>query len=94
MIPYPLMEGINMDNSVFYLKNYGRVVLTVREEMEKKGISRSKLAKQAGLIYNSVNRYYKGDVLSSVDLDILAKICFVLDCDITDVLRYEKPDGR
>ena len=83
-----------MDYSVFYLKNYGRVIITVREVMEKKGVSRNKLAKAAGLVYNSVNRYYQGDALSSIDLDILAKICFVLDCDITDVLRYEKPDGR
>ncbi|MCL2545214.1 MAG: helix-turn-helix transcriptional regulator [Clostridia bacterium] len=83
-----------MDYSVFYLKNYGRVVLTVRAMMEKKGFTRNKLAKATGLAYNSINRYFQGDVLSSIDLDILAKICFVLDCDITDVLRYEKPDGR
>ena len=80
-----------MEYSVFYLKDYGRVILTVREVMGKKGVTRNKLAKAAGLAYNSVNRYYQGDALSSIDLDILAKICFVLDCDITDVLRYEKP---
>jgi len=83
-----------MDYSVFYLKNYGRVSITVRKVMEEKGFTRNKLAKATGLAYNSVNRYYQDDTLSSIDLDILAKICFVLDCDITDVLRYEKPDGR
>ena len=83
-----------MDYSVFYLKNYGRVVLKAREIMDQKGITRHKLSKATGLAYNSINRYYQGDALSSIDLDILAKICFVLDCDITDVLRYERPDGR
>lgn len=82
-----------MDNSIFDLKNYGRVVLTVREMMEQRGITRNKLAKTAGLVYNSVNRYYQGDVLSSIDLDILAKICFVLDCEIHEVLRYERPEN-
>lgn len=73
------------------LKNYGRVVLTIQEMMEKRGMARTRLAGLIGAKYTVVNRYYKGEVLSKVDLDILAKICFVLDCDIQDVLKYERP---
>lgn len=75
------------------LKNYGRVVLTIQEMMEKRGMARTRLAGLIGAKYTVVNRYYKGEVLSKVDLDILAKICFVLDCDIQDVLKYERPQA-
>ena len=79
-----------MNNSIFNPKEYGRVVITVKETMEKKEITRNKLSKLAGIGYNTVNRYYKNE-LENVDLDILAKLCFVLECDIKDVLKYEKP---
>ena len=79
-----------MNNSIFNPKDYGRVVITVKEIMEKKDITRNKLSNLAGIGYNTVNRYYKNE-LENVDLDILAKLCFVLECDIKDVLKYEKP---
>jgi len=80
-----------MDDSIFILKDYGRVTITLKDVMDSKGITRNKLANLTGLVYNSVNRYYQSAPITSVDLDILAKICYVLDCSISDVLRYEKP---
>ena len=80
-----------MDNSIFNLKDYGRVTITLKEVMDSKGMTRNKLANLTGLVYNSINRYYQSAPITSVDLDILAKICYVLDCGIGDVLKYEKP---
>lgn len=80
-----------MDNGIFTLKEYGRVVITLKEVMDKQGMTRNRLANLTGLVYNSINRYYRGEPISSVDLDILAKLCFVLGCEVGDVLRYEKP---
>lgn len=80
-----------MNNGIYTLKEYGRVVITLKEVMDKQGITRNRLANLTGLVYNSINRYYKGEPISSVDLDILAKLCFVLGCEVGDVLRYERP---
>ena len=81
-----------MNESIFVLKEYGRVVITLKDIMERQGMTRNRLASLTGLVYNSVNRYYQNAPISSVDLDVLAKICFVLNCDIADVLRYERPE--
>ncbi len=81
-----------MDNGIFTLKEYGRVVITLKDVMDKQGITRNRLANLTGLVYNSINRYYQSEPISSVDLDILAKLCFVLGCEVGDVLRYESPD--
>jgi putative transcriptional regulator len=80
-----------MSEGIFALKDYGRVVITLRDVMERQGITRNRLASLTGLVYNSVNRYYQNAPMSSVDLDVLAKMCFVLNCGISDVLRYERP---
>jgi len=81
-----------MDNSLFNLKEYGGVVITLKEVMDKQGITRNRLAKLTGLVYNSINRYYQPAPITSVDLDILAKICFVLDCQVADILHYQRPE--
>ena len=26
------------------------------------------------------------------DLDFLAKVCFVLDCEVSDLLEYQRPE--
>jgi putative transcriptional regulator len=79
-----------MHDSIFTLKDYGRIVITLKDVMDKQGMSRNRLATLTGLVYNSVNRYYQNAPISSVDLDVMAKMCYVLKCEIADVLRYER----
>jgi len=83
-----------MENGIFALKNYGRVEITLKDVMDRQGMTRNRLATLTGLVYNSVNRYYQNVPIASIDLDVLAKICFVLNCNIADVLRYEKPNDE
>ena len=78
-----------MNDSVFFLKDYGSVKIILKDILDMKEIARNKLSKLTGLSYNTINRYYKNAPITSVDLDILAKICFVLNCEISDLLKYE-----
>ncbi|MDR0326135.1 MAG: helix-turn-helix transcriptional regulator [Oscillospiraceae bacterium] len=80
-----------MDSGIFVLKNYGKVIITFREAMEMRGFNRNKVAKMTGLSYNTINRYYQGDGISGVDLDVVAKICYVLQCEVGDLLKNERP---
>ena len=82
-----------MNDGIFVLKEYGRVTITLKDVMDEQGMTRNRLATLTGLVYNSVNRYYQNTPISSVDLDVLAKMCYVLNCEIGDVLRYEHPKG-
>lgn len=77
-----------MDDGIFILKNYGKVKFCIKETMSKKKITRNKLSKLTGCTYNVIDRYYKGNI-TRVDLDVLAKICFVLECNVSDIIQYE-----
>jgi putative transcriptional regulator len=81
-----------MDSGIYHQKDYGRINITLKKVMEQRGMTRNRLASLTGLVYNTINRYYQAAPITSVDLDVLAKICYVLKCDIGDVLKYEKPD--
>ena len=82
-----------MSDGIYTLKKYGRVVITLKVVMDKQDITRNKLASLTGLVYNSINRYYQNAPISSVDLDVQAKICYILNCGVSDILRYEPPEN-
>lgn len=69
---------------------YGRVRLKLAEAMDKRGITRNRLRTLTGVKYDVIDRYYKGDAVAWVDLDFLAKVCYVLDCDISELLEYRQ----
>ena len=57
--------------------------------MDSKGINRNQLASRAGIRFEVANRYYNGQI-ERMDIDVLTRICFVLDCDVGDVMKYHK----
>ncbi|MBR5442065.1 MAG: helix-turn-helix transcriptional regulator [Clostridia bacterium] len=76
-------------NSIIDIKEYGKIKIKLAEIMDKKGITRNKMRSLTGVKYEVVDRYYKAENVERVDLDFLAKACFVLDCQISDLLEYQ-----
>lgn len=70
---------------------YGEIRLKLKERMDEKGLTRNGLRTLTGIKYDVIDRYYKAERVELVDLDFLAKVCFVLDCKVEDLLEYQKP---
>lgn len=77
------------DNSVIELKNYGHIRFHVKEIMDKQGITRGALSRLANVRYEVAQKWYDGN-LERIDTDVLARICYALNCDLHDILSYEK----
>ena len=75
------------DKAVLVRANYGHVELRLKEIMDARGISRNQLAKRIAARFEEVGKWYKGEV-EKMDLDILARICYALDCTTEDIIRY------
>ena len=56
--------------------------------MNSKKVSIYKLSKLTGLKYDVILRYYRNQVIK-YDASVLAKLCYTLNCSISDVLKYE-----
>lgn len=78
------------DNSIFLYKDYGKIVFDLKSIMDEKNITISKIAKITGLHHKVVRRYYEGTV-ERYDKEVLSKLCFVLGCDLNDIMHYERP---
>ena len=63
------------------------------EMLDQRGITRNRLRTLTGVKYDVIDRYYKGIHIEMADLDFLAKVCYVLECEISDLLEYRKPTG-
>lgn len=75
-------------------KDYGKMKIKVSTIMDKENVSVYELSKETGLKHQTVKAYYNNNPLTKVDMDVLAKMCYVLDCKIDDVLEYEEPDSN
>ena len=78
-----------MDNSrsVITINDYGKITVHIKEIMDSKGITRNYLAKASNTRFEVINKWYNGQV-EQMDLDILARICYVLDCTPADITKY------
>ncbi|MGN1269593.1 MAG: helix-turn-helix domain-containing protein [Clostridia bacterium] len=71
------------------MKNFGRVDMTLDEYLKKHKISKSSLTRKTELQYSQILRYCRNEA-QKIDLSILAKLCTVLECDITDILKLTR----
>ena len=84
------MKELNRIVNIEYTQtNYGKVELKLKEYLDKNGISRNYLATCTGIEYPTIDRYYKNQLIR-IDLTLIAKMCFALDCDISGLLYYHK----
>lgn len=73
------------------MEQYGTIKIKVNELIEKAGISKNKLSHRAELQRTQLNRYCNGTV-TRLDVDVLARLCTVFDCQIGDLLEFIPPE--
>ena len=76
-----------MQNVVFSMKEYGHVEIQLKEIMEKRGITRNALARATNTRFEVINKWDQGHV-EKLDTDVLARICYILDCTPGDIVIY------
>ncbi|MDU7891377.1 MAG: helix-turn-helix transcriptional regulator, partial [Finegoldia magna] len=68
---------------------FGKIIFKIDQVLEEKNISKNKLEKEANLQRTQLNSYCNNKV-KRIDLATLARICFVLDCKLEDIMMYER----
>lgn len=76
----------------YQTQEYGHIKVKLAQVLDSRGITRNKLRTLTGTKYEVIDRYYKGTSVEMADLDFLAKVCYVLDCEVSDLLEYQRPD--
>ena len=73
--------------------DYGHLEITLEQYMKSRNISKNFLAEKADLQRTQLNNYCKNNI-KRPDFDVLARICYALDCELADIVSYVKPQNR
>lgn len=78
-----------MERRIVERKNYGEVQIILSKILKSKGITVNKLATLVDSRYDTVKSYVDNNI-QRTDLDLLARICYALDCNLGDIIEYKK----
>lgn len=76
-----------MSKELFVLNNYGHIEIHLKQLMDRRKITRNALARAINVRFEVIDKWYNGNV-ERIDTDILARICFVLECSPADIIKY------
>ena len=78
--------------NIFYIKKYGKMHVCLAEIMDRKHMTRNALARATDTRFEVVKKWYD-DSIASIDLDVLARFCYVLECNPEDLIKYQKEES-
>ena len=84
---------MNEGRSVRYIHEYGKIKLRVKEIADQQGLNRNLIARKTDVRFEVADKWYNGNI-ERMDLDILARMCFVLNCQVSDLLVYEEREPK
>ncbi|MBR5178068.1 MAG: helix-turn-helix transcriptional regulator [Lachnospiraceae bacterium] len=70
--------------------DYGHIAIKLDKLIKEQNISINKLAFRSETQRTQLKAYLKGDV-QRVDLAVLSRLCYALECDLGDILEYVPP---
>lgn len=76
-----------MSKELFTVKEYGHIEIHLKELLEQKQLTRNALARAINTRFEVIDKWYNGHV-EKIDSDILARICFVLECSPEDIIKH------
>ena len=72
---------------ILWNTTYGKVQCNLKSIMRDRKISMYKLIRLTGLKYEVISKYFYNNVYR-YDADVLAKLCYVLECEPSDIIEY------
>lgn len=78
-----------MERRVLERKSYGNIKLNLGKILKERGITVNKLSTLVDSRYETIKSYAENNI-QRADLDLLARICYALDCSLYDLIEYKK----
>lgn len=72
---------------------FGTIKLHLKEVMEDRNITLSKLSYRAEMQRTQLKHYYDNSI-QRLDIAVLSRLCYALNCDLNDLLEYIPPSEK
>ena len=87
--PLKILKSLRVSNNMRDI-DFGEIKLHLEDIRQKQNISINKLACRAEMQRSQV-RSYCNNTIQSIDIAVLARLCYALECDIKDIVEYIPP---
>ena len=77
-------------DGVSFMERFGTIKINLAKLIEDRGISKNKLGQRAEMQRTQIN-HYCNNTITRLDIDVLARLCTVLECEIGDLLEFVPP---
>ena len=72
-------------------ENYGDIKIHLSEILKEKNISLNQLSFRTEMQRTQL-RNYRDNKIQRLDIDILKRLCYVLECNLNDLIEYIPPE--
>lgn len=69
------------------MENKGHIEIHLKELLQDSGMSKNKFCQRAEVQRSQLNGYIN-NTITRLDIDVLVRICYALNCSIADLLEY------
>lgn len=69
---------------------FGKIINHLEEIIKDRGITQTKISRTLGLEPKQIKAYCSQEI-QKYDMSIMAKFCFLLECEVGDILEYAPP---
>jgi len=73
------------------MREYGKIVIKLDDLIKEKGWSKNRFTHEAMMQHTQLNKFCRNQI-TQLDIDVLARICTVLECNISDLLEFIPPN--
>ena len=82
---------MNKTDGIITYIDYGYIKYDIKSIMNKKNLSKNQIVKKTGLHHQIIERYINNSI-TRFDKDVLAKLCYILDCRLDEIITYVRPN--
>ncbi len=75
------------------MERYGKIKINLSDLIQQQGISKNKLSQRAEMQRTQLNNYCN-NTITRLDIDVLARLCTILNCEIGDLLEFVPPQNN
>lgn len=75
------------------MDDHGTVIIHLNKLIKDAGISKNKLSHRAEMQRTQINNYCNNKI-TRLDIDVLARLCCILHCELGELLEYIPPTSN